>query len=85
MRLGHITPEHSGGMTKSNFTQTISENLDNTKFLQQLVLAVCNQFPGGNSELVPPDPIPNSEVKRLSADDSVGSPHVKVGHCQVFN
>ena len=34
--------------------------------------------------LVPPDPIPNSEVKRPSADDSVGPPHVKVGHCQVF-
>ena len=32
----------------------------------------------------PPDSIPNSEVKRLSADDSVGSPHVKVGHRQVF-
>ncbi len=30
----------------------------------------------------PPDPIPNSEVKRVIADDSVGSPHVKVGHYQ---
>ena len=30
----------------------------------------------------PPDPIPNSEVKRFSADGSVGSPHVRVGHCQ---
>ena len=41
-----------------------------------------NAFPGGNSELEPPDPIPNSEVKRFSADGSVGSPHVRVGHCQ---
>ena len=41
-------------------------------------------MPGGNSECEPPDPIPNSEVKPLSADDSVGSPHVKVGHCQVY-
>ena len=32
----------------------------------------------------PPDPIPNSEVKLLSADDSVRSPHAKVGHCQDF-
>jgi hypothetical protein len=39
-------------------------------------------FPGGNSEREPPDPIPNSEVKTLSADGSVGSPHVRVGHCQ---
>ncbi len=41
-------------------------------------------LPGGHSEWEPPDPFPNSEVKLLSADDSVGSPHVKVGHCQAF-
>ena len=41
-----------------------------------------NSFPGGNSEREPPDPIPNSEVKTLSADGSVGSPHVRVGHRQ---
>ena len=40
---------------------------------------------GDHSELDPPDPIPNSEVKRFSADGSVGSPHVRVGHCQAFN
>ena len=40
---------------------------------------------GNHSVLDPPDPIPNSEVKRNSADDSVGSPHVKVGHCQALN
>ena len=32
----------------------------------------------------PPDPIPNSEVKQTHADDSVGFPHVKVGHRQAF-
>ena len=32
--------------------------------------------------MVPPDPMPNSEVKRRSADGSVGSPHVRVGNCQ---
>jgi hypothetical protein len=31
-------------------------------------------MPGGHSELVPPVPIPNTEVKQLSADDSVGVP-----------
>ena len=41
-------------------------------------------FPGEHSKLAPPDPISNSEVKQLSADDSVGSPHVKVGHRQGF-
>ena len=42
-------------------------------------------YPGDHSEWAPPDPFPNSEVKLLSADDSVGSPHVKVGHRQDFN
>ncbi len=39
---------------------------------------------GDHSELEPPDPIPNSEVKRFSADGSVGSPHVRVGHRQAL-
>ena len=40
------------------------------------------ELPDDHSECEPPDPIPNSEVKPLSADGSVGSPHVRVGHCQ---
>ena len=39
---------------------------------------------GGNSAVVPPDPMPNSVVKRRSADGSVGSPHVRVGNCQTL-
>jgi hypothetical protein len=42
-------------------------------------------LPGGNSEREPPDPIPNSEVKTLCADGSVGSPHVRVGHRQALD
>ena len=34
-----------------------------------------------NSEREPPESISNSEVKTLSADDSVDIIHVKVGHC----
>ncbi len=41
-------------------------------------------LPGGNSEWEPPDPFSNSEVKTLSADGSVGSPHVRVGHRQAL-
>jgi hypothetical protein len=41
-------------------------------------------MPGGLSEREPPDPIPNSEVKPLSADGSVGLPHVRVGHRQAL-
>ncbi len=40
---------------------------------------------GGNSAVVPPDPMPNSEVKRRSADGSVGITHVRVGCRQTFN
>ncbi len=29
--------------------------------------------------------MPNSEVKRCSADGSVGPPHVRVGNCQALN
>ena len=32
-----------------------------------------------------PDNMPNSEVKRRSADGSVGSPHARVGNCQASN
>ena len=40
---------------------------------------------GDNSAVVPPDPFPNSAVKRSCADGSVGSPHVRVGHRQAPN
>ncbi len=42
-------------------------------------------LPGGRSAVVPPDPMPNSEVKRRSADGSVGSPYARVGNCQASN
>ncbi len=50
-----------------------------------------NSFPnfknllGDHSVLDPPEPIPNSEVKRNSVDGSVGFPHVRVEHRQAFN
>ena len=34
--------------------------------------------------MAPPEPMPNSVVKRNSADGSVGSPHVRVGHRQAL-
>ncbi len=40
-------------------------------------------LPDDNRELEPPDPFPNSEVKRFIANGSVRSPHVRVGHRQV--
>ena len=41
-------------------------------------------FPGDYSGLEPPESISNSEVKRTCANDSVRSPHAKVGHRQGF-
>ena len=55
---------------------------DKTLEKQQTVLKA---LPGDHSKREPPDPISNSEVKTLCADDSMGSPHVKVGHCQALN
>ena len=46
--------------------------------MTQITLQV---MPDDNSELVPPLPIPNRTVKRLSADDSAAT-SVKVGHRQ---
>lgn len=46
---------------------------------------IKQNLPGGSSAVVPPDPMPNSEVKRRSADGSVGSPHARVGNCQASN
>ena len=37
---------------------------------------------GGDSEKVTPVPMPNTEVKLLSADGSWGFPPVRVGRCQ---
>ncbi len=39
---------------------------------------------GDHSIMDPPDPMPNSVVKRNSADGSVGPPHVRVGHRQAL-
>ncbi len=44
----------------------------------------ATESPGGHGGREPPDPIPTSEVKPPSADDSV-DPHAKVGHCQASN
>ena len=57
----------------------ITDNIDMQKRVDK------QNLPGGCSAVVPPDPMPNSEVKRRSADGSVGSPHARVGNCQASN
>ena len=57
-------------------------------FLRNRAVFDCTQIvsslPGGHSEWEPPEPIPNSEVKPLSADGSAGSPRARVGHRQAL-
>ena len=60
--------------------QACAEQLSHFSFIELLT-----SLPDDHSEREPPDPIPNSEVKPLCADDSVGFPHVKVGHRQALN
>ena len=50
----------------------------------QLVKTDYTSLLGDHSECEPPDPIPNSEVKPFSADDSVAVCHAKVGNCQAL-
>ena len=69
-------------MLEEVFANVVLKKSDKDNCLYSGLL--LTSLPGGNGELEPPDPIPNSEVKRLIADDSLGSPHVKVGHCQAL-
>jgi hypothetical protein len=68
VRLDHITER-----IESTSKIALSPDCFGTRF---------NGLPDDDSESEPPDPIPNSVVKRLSADGSVGFPHVRVGHRQ---
>ena len=47
-----------------------------------VVDSLATEFLDDHRALEPPDPIPNSAVKRCIADGSVGFPHVRVGHRQ---
>ena len=72
MRLDHITPKRVGfGLA------TITPSFDGPA-----PAGAVNAFPGGHRPLEPPDPIPNSDVKRWLADASVGPPHANVGYRQ---
>jgi hypothetical protein len=64
-----------------------SEKTDKQNQFDSTILSLCTTeipvTPDDHSEVVPPLPIPNRTVKRLSADDSAGS-RVKVGHRQAL-
>ena len=52
--------------------------------LISVIAKLHTSLPDDNSNLVPPDSISNSEVKRVNANGSAGSPCVRVGNRQAF-
>ena len=89
MRLDHITPKQSvlgSGPSVACSMNAVYGFPNSGKLVLHLSIPAClSGLPGGYSEWEPPDSIPNSVVKLLSADDSVGFPHVKVGHRQALD
>ena len=92
MRLDHITPkqfESKGQIavceddTNRKFAIHKTPTLLHTHSLERYARNdLATEFLDDHRALEPPDPIPNSEVKRCIADGSVGFPHVRVGHRQ---
>ena len=93
MRLDHITQARSGQRVScapaekigySTITDLIC-GYPAARLMSSIELSGLQaSLPGDHRELEPPDPIPNSAVKWFIADGSVGFPHVRVGHRQVF-
>ena len=97
MWLDHITSSGLGIDTVDTdlsfaTSSTYAPTADRTRFVRGNPTRACAQLsasrpatlhplPGDNSCVVPPDPIPNSEVERANADGSV-HPHARVGHRQ---
>ena len=70
MRLDHITPKWFGVLGNTSDQNQVESQTD----IESNSFQIVKVLPGGHSEREPPDPIPNSEVKPLSADGSVGVP-----------
>ena len=91
MRLDHITPKGpdgpGGGRHDTRIRESYRSQLDHvveSPGIRVLLRQHATVTPDDHSERVPPDPMPNSAVKPLSADGSVGPPHARVGHRQAF-
>ena len=94
MRLDHITPKQfaSNDQIAVTVKMTRTESLRHERHLTDYHISDLLKRAAGHDSvpeflddhraLEPPDPIPNSVVKRCIADGSVGFPHVRVGHRQ---
>ena len=98
MRLDHITPKQFDYSNEHQIAVCEDENEPKVRRSQNTeschIPNLLKRGPGRDSvpeflddhrALEPPDPIPNSVVKRCIADGSVGFPHVRVGHRQAPN
>ena len=85
MRLDHITPKQSDCLRETG-RKLAEPQITDTTITYPIRGSVQDDAPtellDDHRALEPPDPIPNSEVKRRIADGSVGLPHVRVGHRQ---
>ncbi len=63
-------------MNKIRFNQPVCQDLENATYhtVNKTKQVSINSCAGDHSKSEPPDPFPNSEVKPLSADGSVGLP-----------
>ena len=95
VRLDHITPKQFADLkrhqiavcedeTNRKFEILTKHLLSHTQFAEARPISHDSvpEFLDDHRALEPPDPIPNSAVKRCIADGSVGFPHVRVGHRQ---
>ena len=87
VRLDHITPKQfdvcvsDGEVDKPKICKNSQTNhIPNSG--KRLNRDFPTELLDDHRALEPPDPIPNSAVKRRIADGSVGFPHVRVGHRQ---
>ncbi len=83
-RKSKLAKNSLGNEYRSSAKQQSEAKEEKTFSRSQLICLVHTSLLGDHSEREPPDPIPNSEVKPLSADDSVAVCHVKVGNCQAL-
>ena len=70
-------------LTQSSEELACHEGLRKRGTFRTLIRTLCSAS-GDHSAVEPPVPIPNTEVKRRSADGSLTTGHARVGRCQVI-
>ena len=69
--LRHVSTSSTNLATSTTYTQHRTRERARVTGQNPATLRPSNRLPGDHSVVEPPDPIPNSEVKRNRADGSV--------------